>query len=612
MKCSKLSVLLVLCTLFISILGTKNIYAGTIPTMTEQQAKQLINYLKSGDNYKFYNDAAGTTPTETTIYNMLNNAEAQTLANHWNNNIANLINSTNLKNYDITFENIVFLGMFNKYRQAYDIIVIFQNYNNSNYMKITYNGTKYLYDKYNGTPYYSFLSIYNNNYITNLTYIDTLTSDFSVNKLNNNMYITPYYYNNNSQVSIPFLYTLNENTEFYINYSGTYKVKSYNYYTENISIENNSTSEYGYLWSPASNGGIRVNRKNTNNVNIDCDFYVGDELNYNYEFYYYSGDTKIDITNLISNTTNNNIEETGTWFKFYIAKENLWNLKDNTRYYLTADVSLNENTENIVDNFYAFYTTTQTIETGQTGNITNNSGENTGKMDLTGIESGIENINNNITNSTEQIKEQLSGDTTKIVESIQKQNENYWGNSGELSGDEQEQEIENALNGIIDNMSGEIAQTEIIGALEGAEDKFKNILEYGKQHPEALDLAFSWEDIKYENQVLIPASTINFSQICRDIPILGTVKNYLNIIATFGASIALIKHIWNLLLATLGIDNPYLYEDENGDVYTTETLDEMTGQRTYTITQTNGRGSSINRKYTKYPEVKHRQIGFRR
>lgn len=240
------------------------------------------------------------------------------------------------------------------------------------------------------------------------------------------------------------------------------------------------------------------------------------------------------------------------------------------------------------------------------------SGGNTGNVDLSNIENGITDINNNIVNGTNQITEQISGDTTRIVETIQQQNENYWGSSGDLNGENEEEEIEDKINEIMDNVSGEITQTEVIGALEGAENKFKNILEYGKQHPEALDLAFSWEDIKYKNQTLIPAGGINFSQMCRDIPELGQARNYLNIIATFGASIALIKHIWNLLLATLGIDNPYLYEDETGDVYTTETLDEMTGERTYTITQTNGKGSSINRRYRSSPEVKHRPIGFRR
>lgn len=48
--------------------------------------------------------------------------------------------------------------------------------------------------------------------------------------------------------------------------------------------------------------------------------------------------------------------------------------------------------------------------------------------------------------------------------------------------------------------------------------------------------------------------------MARENEALKNVKTTLNIIMSAFLAWGLIKHIWNLVLATLGIDNPYLYE----------------------------------------------------
>lgn len=99
--------------------------------------------------------------------------------------------------------------------------------------------------------------------------------------------------------------------------------------------------------------------------------------------------------------------------------------------------------------------------------------------------------------------------------------------------------------------------------------------------------------MKYSGIELIPEGEINFSQMCRDNEELGTAKKYLNIILSGLFAIQLTKHLYNLLLATLGIDNPYVYEKEEGmDV----TKDLNTGITTYRTKDKSGNKVIFRRK----------------
>lgn len=101
-----------------------------------------------------------------------------------------------------------------------------------------------------------------------------------------------------------------------------------------------------------------------------------------------------------------------------------------------------------------------------TGNITNNSGDITGSIDLSGIQQGIGNIQNQISGDTQKVIENQNQNTEKIVGAINNANENYWGSDDDLNGEQQEEEIENNLNNIIKNVSGELSQNEVIQQLE--------------------------------------------------------------------------------------------------------------------------------------------------
>lgn len=205
---------------------------------------------------------------------------------------------------------------------------------------------------------------------------------------------------------------------------------------------------------------------------------------------------------------------------------------------------------------------------GNTGTITNPSGDITGNIDLSGIENGITNINNNLNNIENKIP--TSGD---IQNAIGQATENYWGSSGDLTGDEQEVAIAENLNNIMTELSGEFSQNEVFTSLESAESGFLDL--FRNEHEESYyDLAFEWEDFEYNGTTLIPGGSINISQMCRDNVQLGYIQSIIRVIFNFTVAFTLIYQIWNLILATLGIDNPYLYENYNE----VDRLDPTTGE----------------------------------
>lgn len=76
------------------------------------------------------------------------------------------------------------------------------------------------------------------------------------------------------------------------------------------------------------------------------------------------------------------------------------------------------------------------------------------------------------------------------------------------------------------------------------------------------DFKITWSEGEYNNNSIIPAGEINFTQMCKDIPELEQVKTILNVIISAFLGFNLIKYLYNLMLSTLGIDNPYLYETD--------------------------------------------------
>lgn len=197
---------------------------------------------------------------------------------------------------------------------------------------------------------------------------------------------------------------------------------------------------------------------------------------------------------------------------------------------------------------------------GGTGTITNNSGDTTGKIDLSGIQNQLGTINNNINDGVDNIIGNQNQNTEAIVGAINNSNENYWGSDEDLDGEEQEDFISDSFDIIVGSVSGELVSNPVFNHLESVEGVFLGF--FNNQEDESFyDLIIEWPDVNLYGSRLIEAGSINISQLCRDVPELGRVQQYTRVIFNFGTLIALLWQIYNLVLSTLGIDNPYLYED---------------------------------------------------
>lgn len=190
------------------------------------------------------------------------------------------------------------------------------------------------------------------------------------------------------------------------------------------------------------------------------------------------------------------------------------------------------------------------------------------KTDLTKIENKIDETNKNL----EDIKNKIptSGD---IAAGTVKANEEYWGNSGDLNPDKTGEDIKDVINNTMDNISGELSKNEIFKTLESAEQGFFDLFKK-RQEERMYDLKLSWNETKYQETTLLEDGEINISKMCREIPELARLQGYIRLIFNFTVIINLIKQVYNLILSTLGIDNPYLYEEGEE----TTIINEATGE----------------------------------
>lgn len=214
-------------------------------------------------------------------------------------------------------------------------------------------------------------------------------------------------------------------------------------------------------------------------------------------------------------------------------------------------------------------------DTGNTGEITDNNGDVTGQIDLSGIQNGIGNINQSINNqgqaiidnqntNTQSIIDNQNQNTQATVNAINNANENYWGGEDDLNEEEHNQEIEGNVNNLTDNVSGELAKNEIVKMLDEAEKGFIAKFQKGLAE-EAYDLKFEWDDIKFklpgfvdEEITIIPKYKLNISEICRQNETMGVVKGYIQVIATFTVVMNILGTIYNMILHALGVSHPEL------------------------------------------------------
>lgn len=184
---------------------------------------------------------------------------------------------------------------------------------------------------------------------------------------------------------------------------------------------------------------------------------------------------------------------------------------------------------------------------GTTGTITNPSGDTTGKVDLSGIEQGIGAVKDAVNNVTNTIKDAFifdSGDANEVMEDFK-------------------------------NTDLGLSQD-----LYDLNNQFFDLFETQEMN----DFVISWNGVNYQDVELIPSGEVNFSALCRENEQIGKVKGYITLFAIVGASLTLLKVIWNMISEMLGLNQTlmetdfgdakmYTYEDNSYDVDTRAYLD---------------------------------------
>lgn len=178
---------------------------------------------------------------------------------------------------------------------------------------------------------------------------------------------------------------------------------------------------------------------------------------------------------------------------------------------------------------------------GNSGTITNVSGDKTGNIDLSGIENRqdatnqkLDEVNSSINNLPNEIEDKLynSGENKGIVQKIYDDLFTY-----------DEEEVKGKINTFVEEnlpqMSGEIVEDTLI--LE----KLKN---------KSGDFIISWNDVKYNDMTIVEHGEINFSQIERENEVLTRVMMYERIILTITLISILLKEWYKTILACFGVD----------------------------------------------------------
>lgn len=372
--------------------------------------------------------------------------------------------------------------------------------------------------------------------------------------------------------------------EFYPVISGPVFSATFNSYINETPIKSEeiipdtTNSIYGYLWSPSViSGDVEINLDyKENNQLIHGEHFIGSALQSSFVFYYYSGDNVVSFNDYVTRNAYLSTDY-GTWYDFYIEPENLEYLPNNTDFYLNIYATLNDNTATVVKDFLAFHTVDNSG--GGTGGDTNgDNGDYTGQLNQ--IEGSLNNIENKIP---------TSGDIEQATQNgVVQGSTDYWGSSGDLTGEKQEELISGKVDELTEQISGDLAENEIFSILKTYEDKL-----FGGFTGEK-DFKISWNDISYMNSVIIPKGEVNFSEICRENEALGRVKTTINIILGFMLLYNCVIYLYNLLLATLGIDNPYLYEKPQDVTTTTITSDITTGRKTMVTSTRKADGNTYN------------------
>lgn len=106
------------------------------------------------------------------------------------------------------------------------------------------------------------------------------------------------------------------------------------------------------------------------------------------------------------------------------------------------------------------------------------------------------------------------------------------------------------------------------------------------------DFIISWEPFYYADTLMIPSGDINFSKIERDNEAVQTIMFWVRLLLTFSIFSLLLRQVWFLILATLGVSTQ-IYEDTELETKTVTDVIDVDSATSYRNTTFRKGGNSI-------------------
>lgn len=158
----------------------------------------------------------------------------------------------------------------------------------------------------------------------------------------------------------------------------------------------------------------------------------------------------------------------------------------------------------------------------------------------------LDNINSNISNSTQTIVNTISGETYKIISNQNENQKTLLSSILSFSGDS----VMNDVNGIMD------IEFDFANTVKDYQTRFF------KGSPSG-DLVFSWNGVTLFDTALIPSGDFNISAMIRENEQLGRLHHIIQVFSISSFGIILIAGYWNLFLSTIGAGSYFLMESTN-------------------------------------------------
>lgn len=390
----------IFCFFLLFCLGyTKTVKAYTHPTMSQEQAQAIIDKLIDMNNYPAQGYIQANSGDNNIVSNILQNWSASELASKFNTQAGNI-------SVDFTWDDISILCYKTLSSSTADLLTIkptlYFYINSKGLSSSSLGNNRIVPSPYQSNNFTELKPIANNtvNYIYMIP--STNNSIYAGKSSNVTVQIFPKF---TPILSLDELYITNMNYVLSINTSTKWQYNNVLYVIgeeiltfdnngnviESEPIEGDTESSLGYFFYDSSfDNVVEINKLSLENYqNLKEWWYVGNDLTFDYDYYYLNNNEKVSVKQYTDIVQSSNSGDTGKYYFPRINRQQLDNLPNETGFYL--DLTVNSGDIVLANQFYSFVTYSSVVDSGATGTITNTSGDVTGNIDLTGIQSALTN-----------------------------------------------------------------------------------------------------------------------------------------------------------------------------------------------------------------------------